>query len=98
MGAVDRVLRRSSEPTCLEVVRALEQGDETDAQVGKTLEVYARSGLTQLGFADPAVTTAAGRPEPGHLPADPRPAGTPAGDEHGPSTRRPSAWASRSCG
>jgi hypothetical protein len=39
----------------LEVVRALEQGDETDAQVGKTLEVYARSGLTQLGFADPAV-------------------------------------------
>ncbi len=55
VGAVDRVLRRSSEPTCLEVVRALEQGDETDAQVGKTLEVYARSGLTQLGFADPAV-------------------------------------------
>ena len=48
VGAVDRVLRRSSEPTCLEVVRALEQGDETDAQVGKTLEVYARSGLTQL--------------------------------------------------
>ena len=31
------------------------EGDETDAQVGKTLEVYARSGLTQLGFADPAV-------------------------------------------
>ena len=55
VGAVDRVLRRSSEPTCLEVVRALEQGDETDAQVGKTLEVYARSGLTQLGFADPDV-------------------------------------------
>ena len=55
VGAVDRVLRRSREPTCLEVVRALEQGDETDAQVGKTLEVYARSGLTQLGFADPAV-------------------------------------------
>ena len=39
----------------MEVVRALEQGDETDAQVGKTLEVYARSGLTQLGFADPDV-------------------------------------------
>src|SRR5665213_668547 len=55
VGAVDRVLRRAREPTCLEVVRALEQGDETDAQVGKTLEVYARSGLTQLGFADPAV-------------------------------------------
>jgi hypothetical protein len=53
--AVDRVLTRSSEPTCREVVRALEQGDETDAQVGRALDVYARSGLTQLGFADPAV-------------------------------------------
>jgi hypothetical protein len=52
VGAVDRVMRRSREPTCLEVVRALCDGDETDAQVGKTLEVYARSGLTQLGFAD----------------------------------------------
>jgi AAA-like domain len=55
LGAVDRVMRRSSAPTCLEVVRALLEGDDTDAQVGKTLEVYARSGLTQLGFADPSV-------------------------------------------
>jgi hypothetical protein len=55
VGAVDRVIRRSREPTSLEVVRALCEGDETDAQVGKTLEVYARSGLTQLGFADPDV-------------------------------------------
>jgi hypothetical protein len=55
VGAVDRVLRRAREPTCLEVVRALGEGDEIDAQVAKTLEVYARSGLTQLGFADPAV-------------------------------------------
>jgi AAA-like domain len=55
VGAVDRVLTRSPDPTCREVVRALEQGDETDAQVGKALDVYARSGLTQLGFADPAV-------------------------------------------
>jgi hypothetical protein len=55
VGAVDRVMRRSREPTCLEVVRALKDGDETDAQVGKALEVYARSGLTQLGFADPGV-------------------------------------------
>jgi len=53
--AVDRVLRRSGEPTCLEVVRALDEGDEIDVQVGKTLAVYARSGLTQLGFADPTV-------------------------------------------
>jgi hypothetical protein len=56
VGAVDRVLTRSADPTCREVVRALEQGDETDLQVGKALDVYARSGLTQLGFADPAVS------------------------------------------
>ncbi len=55
IGAVDRVTRRSSQPTCLEVVSALQEGDEVDVQVGKTLEVYARSGLTQLGFADPEV-------------------------------------------
>jgi hypothetical protein len=55
VGAVDRVVRRAREPTCLEVVRALREGDEMDAQVAKTLAVYARSGLTQLGFADPEV-------------------------------------------
>jgi hypothetical protein len=55
VGAVDRVLRRARTATCLEVVRALCQGDEIDTQVAKTLEVYARSGLTQLGFADPDV-------------------------------------------
>jgi hypothetical protein len=58
VGAVDRVMRQAADPTCLEVVRALNQGDETDAQVGKALEVYARSGLTQLGFADSGVSTA----------------------------------------
>ncbi len=55
VGAVDRVLTRASEPTCREVVRALLEGDDTDVQVGKALDVYARSGLTQLGFADPSV-------------------------------------------
>jgi hypothetical protein len=55
VAAVDRVLGRSRSPTCLEVVRALLEGDRTEAQVGRTLEVYARSGLTQLGFADPEV-------------------------------------------
>jgi hypothetical protein len=55
VAAVDRVARRSREPTCLEVVCALLEGDDTDAQVGRTLEVYARSGITQLGFADPDV-------------------------------------------
>jgi hypothetical protein len=55
LSAVDRVMRRSPEPTCLEVVRALKTGDETEALVGGALEVYARSGLTQLGFADSGV-------------------------------------------
>jgi hypothetical protein len=55
VAAVDRVLRRAREPTCLEVVRALLAGGGADEQVGRTLEVYARSGLTQLGFADPEV-------------------------------------------
>ncbi len=55
VGAVDSVLTRCREPTCREVVRALEQGGETDVQVGRALDVYARSGLTQLGFADPDV-------------------------------------------
>jgi AAA-like domain len=55
VGAVDRVVRRARAPTCLEVVGALREGDDTDRQVAKTLEVYARSGLTQLGFADPEV-------------------------------------------
>lgn len=55
VGAVDRVLRGAREPTCHEVVRALSEGDETERKVGAALDVYARSGLTQLGFADPAV-------------------------------------------
>ena len=53
--AVDAVIRRSREPTCQEVVRALRDGDDVDAQVAKTLDVYAQAGLTQLGFADPDV-------------------------------------------
>jgi hypothetical protein len=56
VAAVDRVVTRSAEPTCLDVVRALKDGDETEVRVGKALEVYARSGLTQLGFADSSVT------------------------------------------
>ncbi len=55
VAAVDRVIRRSRAPTCSEVVRALIDGDGTAERVGRALEVYARSGLTQLGFADPAV-------------------------------------------
>ncbi|MCL2770044.1 MAG: ATP-binding protein, partial [Solirubrobacterales bacterium] len=55
LGAVDRVTRHSPTPTCGEVVRALADGDEIDRQVGKTLEIYARSGLTQLGFAGPSL-------------------------------------------
>ncbi|HUN78754.1 MAG TPA: ATP-binding protein [Solirubrobacteraceae bacterium] len=55
LGAVEAVLRRARTPTCLEVVAALAGGDEIDRQVAKTLAVHARSGLTQLAFADPAV-------------------------------------------
>lgn len=55
VAAVDRVVTRARAPTCLEVVAALEQGDDTDARVGRALAVYARTGLTQLGFADPSV-------------------------------------------
>ena len=58
VGAVDRVLSRAREASCHEVVRALSEGDETEAKVGATLAVYARSGLTQLGFADPSVRLA----------------------------------------
>jgi hypothetical protein len=52
VGAVDRVLRGARTPTCGEVVAALSDGDEVDTQVSKTLAVYARTGLTQLGFAE----------------------------------------------
>jgi hypothetical protein len=56
--AVDLVMARSGAPTCLEVVRALRDGAAGEAQVGRevarTLDVYARAGLTQLAFADPA--------------------------------------------
>jgi AAA domain-containing protein len=58
VGAVDVVLRRAGEPTCMEVVRALCDGEDTDVQVGNALAVYARSGLTQLGFADSSVKLA----------------------------------------
>ncbi|HEU0317312.1 MAG TPA: ATP-binding protein, partial [Solirubrobacteraceae bacterium] len=57
--AVDGVIRGVAEPTCFEVVRALSAGDDVDQQVAKTLSVYARAGLTQLGFADPDVTISA---------------------------------------
>jgi AAA-like domain len=55
VAAVDRVIR-SSEPSCGEVVRALREGDAVDRQVCKALEVHARSGLTQLGFAEAGVS------------------------------------------
>lgn len=58
IAAVDTVLRRACTPTCLEVVRALRDGPDSDAQVGKALAVYASSGLTQLGFADATTSLA----------------------------------------
>jgi AAA-like domain len=53
--AVDRVIQRADRPTCSEVVHALATGEETARDVARTLAVYAQSGLTQLGFCDPAV-------------------------------------------
>jgi AAA-like domain len=55
VAAVDRVTR-GRDPSCGEVVRALREGDAVDRHVGKALEVYSRSGLTQLGFAEPDVS------------------------------------------
>jgi hypothetical protein len=55
VAAVDRVITGSREPTCLEVVRVLKDEGGVGGAVGATLEVYARSGLTQLGFSDPGV-------------------------------------------
>jgi hypothetical protein len=90
LRAVDVVVRSSRRPTCTEVVRALQQGDEVDAQVGKTLEVHSRSGLTQLAFADPAVRLpAAGTAQITYLPIRDLPgpdAGTPR-SEHSQSER-----------
>lgn len=90
LKAVDAVLRASRSPTCAEVVRALQQGDEIDVQVGKTLEVYSRSGLTQLAFADAGVRLpAAGRAQVTYLPIRDLPApdvGTPR-SEHSQSER-----------
>jgi hypothetical protein len=55
LRAVDRVITRSREPTCTEVVRALLDGGTEERELGGTLGIYARSGLTQLGFADSAL-------------------------------------------
>lgn len=52
LAAVDRVIGACRSPTCGEVVRALLAGGPEDRQAGRTLEVYARSGISQLGFAD----------------------------------------------
>jgi hypothetical protein len=69
VAAVDAVVRRAPQPTCMEVVRALREGHDTDVRVGDALAVYARSGLTQLGFADPAMKLASvGRRQVTYIP------------------------------
>jgi hypothetical protein len=62
VAAVDRVLAVARTPTCLEVVRSLKEGDRDSAGAGAALEVYSRTGLAQLGFAD----AAAPPPDVGH--------------------------------
>jgi hypothetical protein len=56
LRAVDRVITRPRVATCCEVVRVLLAGDPDERDVGEALEIYARSGLTQLGFADAGVS------------------------------------------
>lgn len=56
LAGVDRVIEACRQPTCGEVVRALSAGDDASIQVARALEVYARSGITQLGFAEPGKT------------------------------------------
>ncbi len=55
VAAVDRVVARAHEPTCTEVVHALREGGAAARAAGEALAVYARAGLTQLGFADARV-------------------------------------------
>lgn len=57
LAAVDRVIERSHEPTCTEVVKALLGGEQTEVEAGRAIEVHSRSGLTRLGFADNARAT-----------------------------------------
>jgi hypothetical protein len=84
VAAVDAVVSATDRPTCFEVVRALSAGDEIDRQVAKTLAVYARAGLTQLGFADPDVRLpAVGGQQVTYIPIRDLPApqpGTPRGE------------------
>ena len=98
VGAVDRVLGRARGmgASCGEVVRALAEGDEVDVQVAKTLAVYARSGSTQLGFADPERTAppwAQARSPTCRSATCP----DPSRGRRARSTRNPSAWASSWC-
>ena len=76
---------------------ALRGGDETEQRVATALEVYARSGLTQLGFAHPDVRLpAVGTRQVTYLPIRDLPAPEPG--VRGRSTPSPSGSASRSCG
>ena len=59
--AVDRVARRSREPDVPRGRARAARRRRRPTPGGQTLAVYARSGLTQLGFADPDVTAAGGR-------------------------------------
>jgi len=50
LAAVDRVISTCELPTCTEVIRAVRDAGQTT--LAEMLEVHARSGLTQLAFAD----------------------------------------------
>ncbi len=51
--AVDRAISGSARPTCFDVIREIRASG--NSSLAEMLEVHARSGLTQLAFADPDV-------------------------------------------
>jgi AAA-like domain len=58
IAAVRQVNERAAaggrEPTCVEVIELLLEGEADAHEAGRTLQIYADTGLARLGFSDPA--------------------------------------------
>lgn len=54
VSAVASVVIRSTQPTCVEVIRCIRSDAHAPTALAETLEAFSRSGLAQLGFADPS--------------------------------------------
>ena len=72
LGGVDRVLGRSRQPTCLEVVRALAAGDEVEQASRKDARDLCPLRAHPVGLCRSEHEVGVCRPSAGHLPADPR--------------------------